>query len=359
MAPKKVLFITPYPHDSAGSQRFRFEQFLDDLATHDICYKQVPFLDQATWKIFYKEGRLLQKIWGLIKGISRRLYCLLIAVNYDLIFIHREAAPIGPPIIEFVLAKILRKKIIFDFDDAIWIHDTSTINATLRKLKSSEEKTSKIISYSHKIFAGNQYLANYAEQFKKNVFIIPTIVNTEYHKNIRVKQNEKICIGWTGTHTTLKHFEAFIPILEKLYSKHKDRIYFKLIANKSISYEELNLTSTLWEKEKEIEQLSEFDIGIMPLPDDKWSKGKCGFKAIQYMALEIPAIVSPVGMNAELVDDGVNGFVCDVEEEWFLAFETLIKNESLRKNMGFKARQKIIDYYSHLSTREYFISNLC
>ena len=112
---KKILFITPYPNDSAGSQRFRFEQFLDELSSHDISYKQVPFLDQSTWKIFYKPGFLFKKIWGLLKGVFRRIYCLFIVPSYDIIFIHREAAPIGPPIVEIYHFKNSKSKDYFRF----------------------------------------------------------------------------------------------------------------------------------------------------------------------------------------------------------------------------------------------------
>ncbi|MCB0501073.1 MAG: glycosyltransferase [Bacteroidetes bacterium] len=359
VTPKKVLFITPYPFDSAGSQRFRFEQYFTYLQEHNIFYKQVPFLDQTTWKIFYKEGKLLIKAWGFVKGLLRRLYCLFIVSAYDRVFIHREAAPIGPPIIEYIIAKILQKKIIFDFDDSIWLSDSSTSNTTLRKLKSSGNKTSKIIEYSYKVYAGNQYLADYASHYNSNVVVVPTIVNTDHHKPLRNQKKSKICIGWTGTHTTLKHFEAIIPTLEKLYKKHKETIYFKLIANKQVHYDTLDLVSTIWNKNGEIDQLSELDIGIMPLPNDKWSNGKCGFKAIQYMALEIPTIVSPVGMNTQLIENNITGFICESEDEWLMAFETLIANESLRIQMGKKARQKIINEFSYESTKDLFVSNLC
>ena len=147
--------------------------------------------------------------------------------------------------------------------------------------------------------------------------------------------------------------------MEELYEKYQDKIYFKLIVNKNVSYENIKLESVIWNKDAEIEQLSEFDIGIMPLPDDKWSKGKCGFKAIQYMSLGIPPLVSPVGMNTELVDDGVNGFVCDDKQSWLIAFEELIANADRRSSMGDLARKKIIASYSKIATKNNFIQNLC
>lgn len=357
---KKILFITPYPNDSAGSQRFRFEQYLKEFDPSKIKYKQIPFVDDATYKIMYKKGNSLSKAAGLLKGIFRRIYCLMIAPFYDVVFIHREAAPIGPPITEWILANVLGKKYIYDFDDSIWLHDISESNkGIVQKLKSNPKKIEKIIKYAGKISAGNEYLADYSKKFNPNVMVMPTIVNTEHHKkrtDIKKKFPKKLCIGWTGTHTTLRHFEELVSILEKIYEKHKEDIYFKLIINMDVNFPSLDLQSTIWDKQLEIEQLSELDIGIMPLPNDKWANGKCGFKAIQYMALSIPCIASDVGVNSKIVIDNENGIIVKDLNEFYTAIEYLIENPDIRELYGIKARKMIEENYSKKALYNRFMS---
>jgi glycosyltransferase involved in cell wall biosynthesis len=359
---KKILFITPYPNGSAGSQRFRFEQFLNEFDPDRIRYRQIPFVDNATYKIMYNHGDSFKKAIGLLKGIFRRLYCLIIAPQYDIIFVHREAAPIGPPIIEWFLSKVLHKKYIYDFDDSIWLHDISESNkGIVQKLKSSPNKIAKIIQNAGHIFAGNQYLADYSLQYNQNVSVIPTIVDTNHHQknySIKKKYPNKICIGWTGTHTTLRHFEELVPILNKVYEKHKTKIYFKLIINQEVRFPELDLQSTIWDKATEIDQLSELDIGIMPLPNDKWASGKCGFKAIQYMALNIPCVASNVGVNSKIVRDGENGILVNVLDDFEAALDFLIENPILLNQYSNKSRQMILDNYSKKAIKDKFMTLL-
>ncbi|MEZ5010021.1 MAG: glycosyltransferase family 4 protein [Chitinophagales bacterium] len=359
---KRILFITPYPFNSAGSQRFRFEQFLPILKSNNYNYKQVPFIDNATWKIMYLPGNSFKKLWGIIKGIFRRIYCLTIAPFYNIIFIHRESAPIGPPIVEWILSKAYRKKYIYDFDDAIWLQDISEVNkGFVQSLKSSPNKIAKIISYAGHVSAGNEYLSNYSKKYNSNVTIVPTIVDTDHHKrssNYEKLHADKLCIGWTGTHTTLKHFESIVPTLKKLYSEYKNDIYFKLIVNVKADYPDLELTSTLWNKESEISQLSELDIGIMPLPDNKWANGKCGFKAIQYMALGIPCVASDVGVNNKIIDNSINGILINSNDEFYTALSSLINDRNKRITLGIAAREKIENSYSKNAIKKIFLSIL-
>ncbi|MCP4121697.1 MAG: glycosyltransferase family 4 protein [Bacteroidetes bacterium] len=354
---RKILFITPYGRGLAGSQRFRFEHFFDNLSEHGYQYKQVPFVDESTYKIMYQPGHWYLKIWGVLKGLFRRIYALFLVPFYDVIFVHREATPLGTPVFEFLISKLLRKPYIYDFDDAIWRLDISKTNEALSPLRYSSNKIPRTLKMARQIMAGNKYLAGYASSFNQNIRVFPTIVDTSYHIKSTIKRsNDKICIGWTGTHTTLRHFEMVIPQLEKLYAKYRDLIYFKLIVNADVQYESLDLKSTIWNKEHEIEELSEFDIGLMPLPDDEWSNGKCGFKAIQYMSLEIACIASSVGVNSQIIDHDVNGLLLDKPESFYNTLETLIENEPLRIQLARHGRQKIKSFYSKESQLEHFIN---
>ncbi|MCS6821371.1 MAG: glycosyltransferase family 4 protein [Microscillaceae bacterium] len=351
----KILFLFPYPLGSAPSQRFRFEQYLHFLKEKNITYQTQGFLDEKTWQILYKKGHISQKLFGILRGFLRRFFILLRMYQYDFIFIHREASPILYPFFELIIAKIFKKKIIFDFDDAIWLPNTSQENRLVAGIK-FHQKTNLICKWAYKISAGNDYLCEYAKKFNQNVILNPTTIDTENLHNpalFQVKKLEKIVIGWTGTHSTIVYLNGIVPILQNLEQKFD--FYFLVISNQQPSFQLKSLRYVAWQKETEIPDLMQIDIGIMPLTDDAWAKGKCGFKALQYMALGIPALVSPVGVNQKIVDNGINGFWCSTAEEWLNALTLLLENSELRQNMGKEARKKIERHYSVLANKENFL----
>lgn len=358
----KVLFLFPYPHATAASQRFRFEQYLDFLNEEGIEYKLASFLDEKTWKILYKPGHTISKAIGIAKGFFKRTLLLFSINQFSVVFIHREASPIGPPIFEWLIAKVFRKKIVFDFDDAIWLPNTSANNKIAANIK-WHGKTKSICKWAYKVSAGNNYLAQYASCFNKRVAVNPTTIDT-IHLHNRIKNQQgcllpasegesKIVIGWTGTHSTMSYLHVLLPVLEELEKEHS--FTFLVIADKEPLFKLSSLQFLPWNKSTEIDDLLKMNIGVMPLVDDLWAKGKCGFKALQYMALGIPALVSPVGVNCEIVEDGVNGFVCNSKEEWKESLATLLKDTCLRKKMGLEARKQIEQSYSVQANRRTFL----
>ncbi|MBW6482158.1 MAG: glycosyltransferase family 4 protein [Vicingaceae bacterium] len=349
----KILFLTPYPLNSAPSQRFRFEQYLQFLQNENIKYELTSFLDEKTWTVFYKKGFTFQKILGILKGILKRHFILFSLHKYDKLFIHREACLVGPAYFEWLYARVFRKEVIYDFDDAIWIKDVSDVNKKLSWLK-FPNKTGKIITYSTTVIAGNNYLANYALQFNINVKVIPTTIDVTYHYPHKiVRQNEKIRIGWTGTITTNNHLKLLFSVLVKLKKKYP-QVELVMISNTNIADPSIEISYQQWNKNTEIEDLSRFDIGIMPLPDDEWAKGKCGFKGLQYMALEIPTIMSPVGVNTEIIEDGKNGFLATSDTDWIEKLSRLIETKELREKIGRAGRKTVVENYSIESQKEAF-----
>lgn len=354
IAMKKILFMFPYPSGTAGSQRFRFEQYLDFLQEKGYTITLKPFLDKKTWQILYKKGHIFEKIWGILKGFFRRLWLLWQIPSYDMVFVHREATPLGFPFVEWVIAKVFRRKMIFDFDDAIWLPNTSEVNKIAAWLK-FHQKTALICSWAYKVSAGNRFLAEYAKKFNPNVFINPTTIDTENWHNphkLQVQKKNVPVIGWTGTHSTIQYLEPLLPILAKI-TKQKNFI-FLLISDKPPTFSLANLEYLAWKKDTEIQDLLLLDIGIMPLLDDDWARGKCGFKALQYMALEIVPVVSPVGVNTEIVQNGYNGFLCESNQEWEQTLLFLLENAELRYNLGKNARKTIVERYSVIANQKNF-----
>ncbi len=339
----KVLIACIYPPDKVPGQRFRFEQYLDFLRSKGVEIVFSNALSEADYKLYYTKGHLFQKMMMLVKGFCKRMAEVLKASDYDVVFVYREAFFIGTSWFEKQFAK--KSKLIFDFDDSIWIPTVSEGNKSLNFLK-NPNKTNELLQMAALIFAGNQYLANYAGQLNKNVAIIPTTIDTDVYQPKKFNNNTQVCIGWSGSFSTIPNFESSVPVLLDIKKKYGSKVYFKLIGDGNFKNEELGIKGIPWTKENELVELAEIDIGIMPLPDDAWANGKCGLKGLQYMALSIPTIMSPVGVNKEIIQDGENGFLASTDDDWMDKLSQLVESSEMRKTMGEKGRQTVEKKYS-------------
>ena len=341
---KKVLFIANHRLDRSPGQRFRFEQYLDFLEANGYDWELSNIISENDDGILYQKGKLFQKAVIGIKSWAKRWKDTNRADQFDIIFIFREALLTGSVFFEKRFSES-KAKVIFDFDDAIWLPNVSAGNKALQALK-KPSKTDSIISCADMVFAGNQYLASFAEAFCADVKIVPTTINTNYHIRKGENSSDKICIGWTGTQTTLKYLEPLKSVFIELQQKYGDQIYFKVICDQPWSLDGIELVNEKWNKETEIEQLSSIDIGVMPLTEDAWSLGKCGFKGLQYMAMESAAILSPVGVNKEIIKHEKNGFLAETAEDWMRTLSLLIEDNNLRKQIGKEGRKTIEEKYS-------------
>ena len=302
----------------------------------------------------YQQNHVLIKVVAFVLGFFRRIVLLFKIHGFQMVFIHREALPVGPPIIEYIISRVLKKKIIYDFDDAIWLPNTSEQNSLAGKLK-YYQKVKDICQWSWKVSCGNEFLAEFAREFNDQVYINPTTIDSSYHKpKIKNSTNKQITIGWTGSHSTTKYLKPLVPVLEELRNRYS--IQIQIISNQKPDWDFNDYDFIKWNKENEIEQLDKIDIGIMPLDDSVWEKGKCGFKALQYMAISKPAIVSDVGVNKIIIDHGANGFLCNNPEDWLKYLTKLIISESLRKSVGEQGRKKVIESYSVQSNTRLFLT---
>lgn len=216
----KILFITPYPHQAAPSQRFRFEQYEQWLKENGYEIEYAPFFDASTWKFLYSKGNFAKKGLYMLRLFYRRYLLLFRLKNYENIFIHREMAPMGPPIYEWIVANVLKRQYIYDFDDAIWLPNYSEANSKFQRLK-MYWKVNYCMKWASKITVGNEFLANYARKHNSNVQVIPTTIDTEFHHNkLTNHDEEKLIIGWTGSHSTMRYLDFIVPIIEKLEQKH-------------------------------------------------------------------------------------------------------------------------------------------
>ena len=341
---KKIYILAPYPRGKAPSQRFRFEQYIDLLEKEGFNVEFYSFLSEKAWNTIYQPGNFIGKAFQVLFSFARRWGLLFKLKRADHVFVHREMAHIGPPIFEWISAKVLGVKYTYDFDDAIWLPNYSEVNARFQRVK-AYWKVKYCMKWAHKVTAGNEYLADFARNYNKNVQVIPTTIDLENHHNLTTDQDrEPLVIGWTGTHTTMRYLSVIIPVLQKLEKEYD--FEFRVISNEKPDFSLKSLRFVAWNKETEIEDLARIQIGLMPLVEDQWSAGKCGFKALQYMALSIPTLLSPVGVNKTIITDGENGIFCDQAADWEKNLRGLLDDMSLSKKIGVAGKQRVQENYS-------------
>jgi glycosyltransferase involved in cell wall biosynthesis len=348
----KIAFIVSHVKGLSPGQRFRLELYESVLKEKGIKFEYYNFFNEQDYGKIYKKNLYFYKTKSIIQGFFRRIFQLYKLPKYDVIFIFREASPIGPPIFEWIYTHLLKKTVIYDFDDAIWI---PTSNNYLTRLLKCFWKVKAICTWVDTVSCGNQYLCNYALRFNKQVILNPTCVDTENRHcyTPKIQENTPLIIGWTGSHSTLPYLRPIIPVLERLAQQYQ--FEFRVICSTPPTFECPNLHFVTWQEQSEIEDLSDIDIGLMPLSNDAWASGKCGFKIIQYLAIGIPTVASPVGINSEIVENDINGYLCETEEEWYFALEKLLNNTMLRKQMGEVGRAKIEKKFSVKSNELVFL----
>lgn len=355
MNKSKILFTGVHRPKRSPSQRYRIEQFLPYLQKSGFEYDYTYIIDSKTDSYFYKSGNYLKKGLFFVLSLLNRWIETFKFNTYDFIFVQREALLSGTYFYERKASKS-KAKLIFDFDDAIWMQHISDGNKKLAFLK-DPEKTKKIIQLADLVLAGNTFLQNYALQYNSNSVCFPTVVDTEKYKPIEKHNNSVICIGWSGSFSTFEHFEILIPVLDRLHKKYNNSIKIKVLGappkNMPLPIEFIN-----WSEENEVVELSEFDIGVMPLNQTPWNEGKCGLKSLLYLSMGIPAVVSSVGVSSEIIQNGLNGFVPQNEEQWFETLCLLIENKNIREKIGSEGRKTVISKYSVLSQQEKLVQLL-
>jgi glycosyltransferase involved in cell wall biosynthesis len=268
--------------------------------------------------------------------------------GYDAVVVHRGIFPFPWSALEKMVIRG-HKKVIFDFDDAIHIGHRNTETTKypwIYKLKYGPG-VNGILSHCAHVIAGNRTLAEHALQFNSLVSIIPTVVDLEqYAFQIPRIPGDLLTIGWVGSRSTSPYLVEIEPALRRLSEAYPGKIRYRFYGHPQRKLNLPKFESLPFSLDSEIEDLRAMDVGIMPMPDNDWTRGKCGFKAIQYMALGIPTVTSPVGMATELVQDNVNGLSARTPEEWFEALNLLVTDLRLRRRFAEAARKTIEARYS-------------
>jgi glycosyltransferase involved in cell wall biosynthesis len=340
----KVLALMPYLREVAPSQRFRIEQWAGILEPLGVHVEFASFESRELRRVLHTRGHYSQKLKELARCIYRRARSIAaIGAEWDVIFLHRELMLVGPPILERMLS---RKgiPIVYDLDDAIFLPEVGEANRRFKWARWSQ-KIRTICRLSAHVIAGNQYLRDYVLKHTERVSVVPTTIDTDlYVPRESVEILGRPVIGWSGSLATLKCLRTLEPALNVLRRSVDFRL--KVVGSKDFGLSGLDVESKDWSARSEVEDLCSFEIGVMPLPDDPWSRGKCGLKALQYMAVGVPTVVSPVGVNSEIIEDGKNGFIAATDEEWVEKLSLLISDRVLRERFAKNGRRTVEDRYS-------------
>ena len=344
-APLKVLCLAPYPVEGA-SARLRVLQFLPYLREHGVEVTYRPFMDSEFFRGFYRPGRTLGKAAYLAGAGVRRLGDVGRAAGHDVVLVHREAALFGPPVIEALIARAVRTPMVFDFDDAIHVPYVSPTFGRAASLVKYPQKTPQIVRMSRAVIAGNRNLESYARGLNPSVTRIPTVVDTEIVRpRAGGEARGPVVLGWMGTHSTYPYLESLFPVIREVARRHPIRVRV-VGTGREVSIPGVEVESLPWTLETELRDLQSFDVGLYPIVEDRWSLGKSGYKAVQYMAVGIPAVCSPVGATCDVVRDGMDGFLPTTEEEWVERLCSLIEDPALRRRMGETGRARVEEGYS-------------
>uniref|UniRef100_UPI00356A49D7 glycosyltransferase family 4 protein n=1 Tax=Desulfosarcina sp. TaxID=2027861 RepID=UPI00356A49D7 len=336
----RVLLLSRHSRKGASS-RMRCLQYLPMLAEWDIDVDVKPLYDESYLTDLYQFNR--RRLKRILYRYLERISPLLTSRRYNLLWIQQELFPWIPPVAEWLLNHF-NMPFIVDCDDAIFHKYDLHKNKMVRRLLG--RKVDLIMKYASVVIAGNSYIASRAiNAGAKAVRIVPTVIDLNRYPAARLKKNALLTIGWIGSPATYEYFKAVAPILIDLQKRLPVRVVVVGAANPGQN-DRLPFTFYPWSEDTEVESVKSFDLGIMPLPNTPWAKGKCGYKLIQYMACGLPVVASKVGANIDIVEPGKNGFLVSTPQEWAGAIERIVTDDKLRKRMGEHGRRRVEQFYN-------------
>lgn len=339
----RVLAFTVKPEESADT-RYRVVQFVEPAARDGVRVDHRSFMGARyfRWQIKGRNLALRMLLYPFL-FLVRLWQVLFLAPGYDCVLVAREMAPLGPPLFEWLLVKLC-KRVVFDIDDALHLSDKK-MASLIPRLMRDRGKFSRMAGSYGAVICGSENLAAYYRQFSAHVRIIPTVVDVARYASTRRTPSDVARIGWIGTPLNSDHLALVYSALKRLAQER----YFELVLvglNHALPWELPAIRYMEWRLADELSYFAHFDIGIMPLRDSPFARGKCAFKLVQYMAAGIPVVASPVGANCQVVEQGRNGYLAETAEQWHEALGALIDKAEQREAMGDYAQASVRRSYS-------------
>ncbi len=339
-----MLALSPIPEEGAGC-RFRVSQYVPHLSAQGINVEVSSFYTPEFFRLVYRHGHYLSKSGAFLRLLAKRWSILKELDRYDVVLLYREAIPIGPPLIERQIAR-RGIPIVYDFDDAIFLPNVSDANRAISFLKSTS-RPAEIIRFSRHVMVGNEFLAQYARRYNPSVTVVPTAVDTtRFAPRPQVSRPPgPLVVGWIGSPTTFHYLESIAPLLQDVATRHPFVLRVSG-AGKPVRFPGVSVQEEPWSLDREVTLFNTCDVGVYPLDDDDWARGKCGFKAIQFMACGVPTVAAAVGVNREIIRDRENGFLATTAADWVAKLERLLSDAALRERFARAGRETIETRYS-------------
>lgn len=347
-SPLKVMAVASYPAEAAAT-RFRVQQFVGPLRERGITMTVHPFFETAGFAVLYKRKAWPRTLLGILKASAGRVADLARTQRADVIFIQREAMMFGPPIFEWLTARVMRRPIVLDLDDATYVSYTSPTYGRIGEALKWFGKTDDLIRWAEVVICGNNSIAGYVSLKNTRAVVIPTIVDTEkFRPRDDPQDRAQVVLGWIGTHSTFPYLETLFPVIQRLAERHPIRLKIIGSGKDEIVLPRVEVENLPWALEREVRDFQSLDIGLYPIDETLypgWASGKSGFKAIQYMAVGIPYVATPVGATTEIGEAGVTHLSARTADEWYAALEELITQPERRRAMGRAGREHVLEHY--------------
>lgn len=338
----RVLALVPSQKGYSPGQRGSIELWENILKPAGIELTFAPFETDKLRKVLYKEGNHAAKVYETVRSYAERVKLLQQVEDYDAVFIYREAALLGPAFLEKRIAH--KKPIIYQLDDPLFVPYRSPSNGYLSYLKFFG-KVKEIISLAKVVFVNSTPIREYAEQFNKNIWQVPSVVDTDkFTFKPFPEKLYRVCVGWSGSPTTRKNIQMLEGALQKISSD--DICGIHLIGSTDFDLKNVNFTAQRWREEAEVDDLRKLQIGLIPLPNHPWNPYKFIMKTSQYMALGIVPVGTPMASNTEVIRHGENGFLAATDDEWVEYLTLLVKDNKLRNKLSQQAANDAEENFS-------------
>ena len=346
----KVLGLCTHPVEAAAT-RYRLVQYIEPLSEKGIDLTVSPFLTKEQFAELYKPGSKAKKAASLLKSGGSRVFDSIRAKKFDAVIILREAMIFGPPVSEWIIKNIGKCPTILDLDDATYLKYISPTYGRLGSFLKFFGKTDRLIDWAETVMCGNRHIAEYVRKRGTEAVIVPTVVDTDKFHPVEKSDGNIPVLGWIGTHSTYPFLKSLFPVFEKLAGKYKFVLRIVGAGESEIIVKGVKVENLEWSLDREIEDFQTSDIGLYPmrtteLVNKEWLLGKSGFKAIQYMAVGIPFVVTPVGITAEMGIENKTHFAAENNDQWYKNLARLLESFELRKTMGENGRNYSLGHYT-------------
>lgn len=338
-----MLFLTQGPIEDA-SARHRVYQYLPALERRGMRCTVAPAVPSRRYCLVFRRS-LRERIELLVRTIASRVSLVWQLRRYDVVLVQREVIVRLFPLFELMIAKS-GVRMIFDYDDNIFANPVRATPAWYRiamRLLQDPKAPQRIISWSDAVIAGSPFLAIQAQKYNRSVFVVPTVVDLKRYQMKQHVQLKQLTVGWVGSPSSSGYLTLIKDALFRLAASVDFRLLLIGAADRDAeAFRELpSVQIRRWRLDEEAGSLLELDVGVMPLTDDIWAQGKCGFKAIQYMAAGVPTVCSPVGANRAIIDHGTTGLFAATEDDWVRHLTDLLGDVALRRKIGYAARRAV------------------